>query len=85
VECNGSAVQQDELQQMVRSLLEDRFKFKAHHEMREMPLYDLLVTKDGSKMKASEDQTPTVLSAARVQSLCATPPSEIPGNAAIYR
>ena len=42
---------------MVQSLLEDRFQLKAHWETREVPVYNLVVTK-GLKMKLSGDQTP---------------------------
>jgi uncharacterized protein (TIGR03435 family) len=43
---------------MVQSLLEDRFKLKSHRETRELPLYELTVTKGGTKLKLSDDQTP---------------------------
>jgi uncharacterized protein (TIGR03435 family) len=43
---------------MVQSLLEDRFKLKSHRETRELPLYELTITKSGSKLKLSDDQTP---------------------------
>ena len=45
---------------MVQSLLEDRFHLKMHREMRELPVYDLVVAKSGSKMKLSDDQSPIV-------------------------
>lgn len=48
----------DTIALMVQSLLEDRFKLKAHREMRELPLYELRVAKGGPKVKLSEDQTP---------------------------
>jgi uncharacterized protein (TIGR03435 family) len=41
---------------MVQSLLEDRFRLKAHQETRDLPVYNLLVGK-GLKMKRSDDQT----------------------------
>ena len=43
---------------MVQSLLEDRFKLRAHRETRELPVYNLVVAKGGLKMKLSPDQTP---------------------------
>jgi uncharacterized protein (TIGR03435 family) len=43
---------------MVQALLEDRFQLKAHFEKRDLPVYDLVVVKDGPKIKRSEDQTP---------------------------
>jgi bla regulator protein blaR1 len=42
----------------VQSLLEDRFQLKLHRETREMPVYELTVSKGGSKLKLSEDQNP---------------------------
>jgi uncharacterized protein (TIGR03435 family) len=43
----------------VQSLLEDRFQLRTHYEMRELPVYNLVVGKNGAKIKLSEDQTPT--------------------------
>jgi uncharacterized protein (TIGR03435 family) len=42
---------------MMQSLLEDRFQLKMHREINEMPVYELVVAKGGSKMKPSEDQS----------------------------
>jgi len=39
-----------EQQAMLRKLLEDRFQLKWHMEQRELPVYELVVTKGGSKM-----------------------------------
>jgi len=47
----------DTIALMVQSLLEDRFKLKAHRETRELPLYELTIAKGGAKVKLSEDQT----------------------------
>ena len=47
----------DRLRLMLRSLLEDRFKLKLHMETREAPIYALVVTKDGPKIKLAADQT----------------------------
>jgi uncharacterized protein (TIGR03435 family) len=61
--CSGGAVSRDQVQLMVQSMLEDRFQLKAHMETRELPIYNLVVAKDGPKLIASNDQTPTVLPA----------------------
>jgi uncharacterized protein (TIGR03435 family) len=38
---------------MMQSLLADRFKLRAHREMREMPVYALVAGKNGPKLQAS--------------------------------
>jgi uncharacterized protein (TIGR03435 family) len=43
---------------MIQSLLEDRFQLKVHREIKEAPVYNLTVAKNGPKMKLSPDQTP---------------------------
>ena len=47
----------DTIALMLQSLLEDRFKLKAHRETRELPVYELTVAKGGAKVRLSEDQT----------------------------
>jgi uncharacterized protein (TIGR03435 family) len=46
-----------ELKQMVQALLAERFQLKAHLDSRELPVYNLMVVKQG-KLKPSPDQTP---------------------------
>jgi len=43
---------------MFRSLLADRFKLIVHQQVREAPVYTLVVAKGGIRMKLSPDQTP---------------------------
>jgi uncharacterized protein (TIGR03435 family) len=57
-DCSGGSLPRERLQLMLQSLLEDRFQLKAHTETRELPIYNLVVAKDGSKIKKSADQTP---------------------------
>ncbi len=45
-----------EVREMVRSLLEDRFQLSAHRETRDLPVYDLVLTRKGPT--PSKDQTP---------------------------
>jgi uncharacterized protein (TIGR03435 family) len=52
---------------MIQGLLEARFQLKAHLETRELPVYELVVARGGSKMKMSEDQTPPVPAAPGVR------------------
>jgi uncharacterized protein (TIGR03435 family) len=51
---NGEA---PKLQLMLQNLLADRFKLVVRREMKDMPVYNLVVAKPG-KMKASENQAP---------------------------
>jgi uncharacterized protein (TIGR03435 family) len=43
----------DEFRQMLQSLLADRFKLRVHREMKEMPVYALVVGRNGPKLKES--------------------------------
>ncbi|HEY3839585.1 MAG TPA: TIGR03435 family protein [Bryobacteraceae bacterium] len=59
-------------QQMLRSLLEDRFKLAAHHESKELPGYALIVAKTGFKLTRSEGgDNDTQHSGGRIQRLTA--------------
>jgi uncharacterized protein (TIGR03435 family) len=52
------SVSTEQMQRMVQSLVSDRFKFKSHWDKRDnVDVYNLVVSKDGSKIKASDDQT----------------------------
>lgn len=46
----------DELHRMLQNLLEDRFQLKVHHETRQLPVWDLVVDKSGSKMREHDPQ-----------------------------
>ena len=46
-----------EIDEMQQSLLADRFQLKAHFETREMPVYQLVLAKGGSKLKEEPDPT----------------------------
>ena len=52
----------DQMRMMLRGLLADRFKLKAHAETREVPVYNLVLARSdgklGPKMKASTDTCP---------------------------
>ena len=48
----------EQLMEMIRSLLEDRFHLRTHRDTREMPIFHLVVAERGLKMRQSDDQTP---------------------------
>src|SRR5262245_50774857 len=63
-DCSSGTLTREQTQLMWQSMLEDRFQLKAHLEVREMPIYNLVVGKDGPKIKKSEDQTPPPITSA---------------------
>jgi uncharacterized protein (TIGR03435 family) len=54
----GVTPTQQQTQEMLQSLLEERFQLKVRRETKSMPGYNLVLAKGGSKMKVSSDQTP---------------------------
>ncbi len=46
-------LQWEQDQHMMQSLLKDRFNLKVHHATRQMPVYTLVIAKDGSKLTES--------------------------------
>jgi len=50
-------VDENQCRVMVRSLLADRFKMKAHRETRDMPVYELVVAKKGPKLREVTEDT----------------------------
>ena len=57
-DCSNGPIDRARYFLMIQSMLEGRFQLKAHTEPREVPIYELLVAKDGLKLKPSADQTP---------------------------
>jgi len=49
---------------MLQALLEDRFKLKTHRETRELPVYDLTVSRSGLKLQPPKEGRPAQWSAA---------------------
>jgi uncharacterized protein (TIGR03435 family) len=49
----GAAVAHDQLVRMLRTLLEDRFKLSVHHETKQLPVYALVLGKNGPKLRPS--------------------------------
>ncbi len=52
----NTSIPREQYQQMLRSLLQERFKLDAHREIRDLPAYELLVIKTGSRLKAADPQ-----------------------------
>ncbi len=52
---------QDQIPLMLQALLADRFKLTLHRETRELPMYALVVAKNGPKFKSTETETGTSL------------------------
>jgi len=50
---SASAVPEDQLRQMLQTLLAERFKLTLHRQTKELPAYVLLVAKGGPKFKES--------------------------------
>jgi uncharacterized protein (TIGR03435 family) len=48
-------------QQMLQTLLAERFNLKVHRETRQLPVYELVVAKSGSKLKPLGDDDPGII------------------------
>lgn len=53
---------QDKILLMLQTLLADRFKLAFHREEKEMPIYALVVSKNGPKLKEAKDEGATQIS-----------------------
>jgi uncharacterized protein (TIGR03435 family) len=60
----AGAVPEDKLRLMLQVLLAERFKLAAHHETKEMPVYALVVSKSGPKLKEATDEGATQIAPA---------------------
>jgi uncharacterized protein (TIGR03435 family) len=49
-----------ELMPMLQALLKDRFQISGHREMKEMPVFEMVIAKDGLKMSAYDPTHPPV-------------------------
>jgi uncharacterized protein (TIGR03435 family) len=47
------SVSREQQQSMLAAILNERFHLQAHTEMKTLPAYDLVIAKDGPKLKAS--------------------------------
>jgi len=55
---SGKDTNLDDEKSLVRELLADRFQLSTHRETKQMPVYLLVVAKDGPKLKAHEEAAP---------------------------
>jgi uncharacterized protein (TIGR03435 family) len=53
--------QQEKMRAMMKDLLADRFGLKVHPETKEMPVYALVVAKNGSKLEESKEGAPPIV------------------------
>jgi uncharacterized protein (TIGR03435 family) len=58
---DGTSLTRDTARPMMLALLTDRFHLKVHTEMKEMPVYELVVAKAGPKFKQSPPGTKKLL------------------------
>src|SRR6187549_628857 len=65
----GATLAQKDLPPLLRTLLVDRFKLKAHTESRELPLYDLVLARSDGRL--GPDLTPSKSDCARADELVA--------------
>jgi uncharacterized protein (TIGR03435 family) len=56
---------QEQFQQKLRVLLADRFQLKVHQETKELPVYALVVAKNGPRIQAADDSAGSGLNARR--------------------
>ena len=56
----GRPASPDQVRGMLRALLEERFLLNTHAEIRELPVYDLVVDPKGGKVPAPKDGKPTI-------------------------
>jgi len=61
------AQQHEQVQLMEQSLLADRFKLKIHFETRELPIFALVVAKNGPKLTPAKDGESSKISTSRTE------------------
>jgi uncharacterized protein (TIGR03435 family) len=54
-----STASPEQIRLMVQSLLEDRFHLRVHREMKELPLFELVVARNGPKLQEAADCGPS--------------------------
>ncbi len=77
----GAPEVQDQMQLRLRSLLEDRFKLVARREMREMPIYELVVARSDGKLGPQiKPSGPECAAVGRARDAGTPPPPLPPGG-----
>jgi uncharacterized protein (TIGR03435 family) len=61
----AGAVPEDQVLMMLRTLLVERFRLASHRESREMPVYALVVSRNGTKLKEATDEGATQIGPGR--------------------
>jgi uncharacterized protein (TIGR03435 family) len=59
---SGTTPTIEQARRMLQTLLADRFQLKLHHETKELPVYALIVDKNGPKLKESSTEAKTSMS-----------------------
>src|SRR5271169_6416659 len=54
----GREVTDDDRKKMLQSLLTERFRMTIHRESKELPVYAMVVAKNGSKLKPATEEKP---------------------------
>lgn len=82
-----AGVSQDQVPEMLQSMLEERFKLKLHRDTKEHAVYALVAAKDGPKLKPAEVQmgTPAAPGPGMVVRPMAGGPSGPPRNAVMMQ
>lgn len=57
----GDHMPAEQFRSMLRDLLEERFQLKIHKEWKEMPVYALVISKNGPKFQASDGSSGTTM------------------------
>jgi uncharacterized protein (TIGR03435 family) len=75
----------EEVRSMTQSLLADRFRLKIHRETRELPVYELVLAKNGSRLPAAKEGGCLLPDPNRELPAAGDPPPHICGTAMIER
>jgi len=74
----------EQTRQMMQSMLADRFGLVAHRETRSLPIYSLVVSKQGSKLKKATDPTGGMSAGPRMIRYSSVSMTELAGQLSSY-